>query len=69
MRIREWETVRHVHITINIHIKVATAPVMFSLFTVKCARLLFRQSGVALYLPDFTVYVPCVVAAGETHTL
>ena len=69
MRIREWETVWHVHITINIHIKVATAPVMFSLLTVKYARLLCRQSGVALYLPDFMVDVSCVVAAGEMHTL
>ena len=59
----------HVRITININIKVATALVMFSLFTVKYAHLLCQQSGVALYLPDFTVDVSCVVAAGETYTL
>ena len=45
---------------------MATAPVMFSLFTVKYACLLCQQSGVALYLPDFAVDVSaCVVAAGD----
>ena len=43
MRIRELETVWHVHNTINIHIKVATAPVVFSLFTAKYAHLLCQH--------------------------
>ena len=70
-RIRVGNCVAYTHL-INIHNKHShksgNSSSHVQLVTVKYARLLSQQSGVALYLPNFTVDVSCV-AAGETHTL